>query len=85
MKPKTNEAPGVTVMVLAFLAWQISSASGITAFALFFIGAPLFYTERARRCASDPPVVQAPPAPRERYSFLTFYLPVFSQSAIALS
>jgi hypothetical protein len=59
MKPKTNEALGVILMVLAlvlaFLAWQISPALGITAFALFFIGAHLFYTEHAQRRALAPP------------------------------
>lgn len=65
MKPKTNEALGVILMmlalVLAFLAWQISPALGITAFALFFIGAHLFYTERAQRRALAPPTEEAPP------------------------
>jgi hypothetical protein len=66
MKPKTNEALGVILMVLAllaFLAWQISPALGITAFALFFIGAHLFYTERPQRRASPAPTEQASPGP----------------------
>jgi membrane-bound ClpP family serine protease len=67
MKPKTNEGLGVILMVLAlvlaFLAWQISPSLGITAFALFFIGAHLFYTERAQRRVPPPSPEQASPAP----------------------
>jgi hypothetical protein len=69
MKRKTNEALGVILMVLAlvlaFLAWQINPALGITAFALFFIGAHLFYTERAQRRALAPPAEQGSRVPHE--------------------
>jgi hypothetical protein len=44
---------------LTFLAWQISPALGITAFALFSIGAHLLYTERAQRRASPAPTEHA--------------------------
>lgn len=53
MKMKSNEALGVLLMILALLlalaAWTISASLGITALALFSIGAHLFYTERKQR------------------------------------
>lgn len=53
MKLQSNETLGILLMVLAlplaFAAWIFSLSLGITAFALFFIGAHLFYTERTQR------------------------------------
>lgn len=70
MKPKTNEALGAILMVLAlllaFFAWQISPALGITASALFFIGAHLLYTERVQRRTPPPTAQAASPASLER-------------------
>lgn len=55
MKLKSNEILALLLMVLALLlalaAWTFSPSLGITAFALFFIGAHLFYTERLQRRA----------------------------------
>ncbi len=54
---KSNEMLGVALMVgallLAILAWTFSPALGISAGALFFIGAHLFYTERQQRQLSS--------------------------------
>lgn len=53
MKAKSNEILGVVLMIVALLlavaAWTFSPSLVITAFALFFIGAHLFYTERLQR------------------------------------
>lgn len=58
MKLQSNETLGILLMVLAlpmaFAAWLFSLSLGITAFALFFIGAHLFYTERAQRRSKLP-------------------------------
>lgn len=58
MKFKSNESLGILLMVLALVlaiaAWTISASLGITAIALFFIGAHLFYTERLQRRANPP-------------------------------
>lgn len=71
MKFKSNENLGLLLMVLAVVlavaAWIISASLGITAFALFFIGAHLFYTERTQRRARPPlkkgPATSASPVP----------------------
>ena len=66
MKTKSNEFLGLALMIVALLlavgAWIFSPSLGITAFALFFIGAHLFYTERLQRRAPTPSE-QNPAAP----------------------
>ena len=53
MRKKSNERLGVGLMAVALLlavaAWTFSPSLGITAIALFFIGAHLFYTERLQQ------------------------------------
>jgi hypothetical protein len=66
MKFKSNESLGIMLMVLALVlviaAFTLSASLGITAVALFFIGAHLFYTERVQRRA-NPPLKPNPSSP----------------------
>lgn len=66
MRKKSNERLGMGLMAVALLlavaAWTFSPSLGITAIALFFIGAHLFYTERLQQ------EIRLRPNPRGRQS-----------------
>lgn len=69
MKLQSHETLGIVLMVLALplalAAWLFSLSLGITAFALFFIGAHLFYTERVQRRARPPAANETAVAPND--------------------